>query len=166
MTESAPEQPTSTYSGDPQSSPKDEVRFLLGDTQPDEWLLTDTELEYLLKRFEGRNSITFVAAAACDAIMAKLAREIDINADGQSLAFSQLMDRYKALGEELRDQAAEEVSGASEFHWDAGNTSGYPPSFGLRMWDNPEAGLQDYGDIDDYRYRWPGGIEDQRIGGY
>ena len=40
--------PACSYSGDPSSSPRDEVRFLIGDTTPDDPLLSDPELDALL----------------------------------------------------------------------------------------------------------------------
>ena len=152
----------STYSGDPSTSLRDECRFLIGDTQDDEWMLSDVEIDYLITKHEGKNSIYATAAAACDAIVSKLAREIDIVSDAQSLALGQLMDRYKTLAADLREQAAEDLGGASNLFWGA---SGYPPSFGLRQWDDPAAGNQDFGDIDDYRLRNSLGVWDQRMSG-
>ncbi len=38
----------STYSGNPLSSPTDEVRFLVGDTDTDNFYLSDAEINYLL----------------------------------------------------------------------------------------------------------------------
>ena len=37
-----------TYSGDPLSSPTDEVRFLVGDTNPIAYYLSDAEIWYCL----------------------------------------------------------------------------------------------------------------------
>jgi len=40
-----------TYSGDPTSSPKDELRFLIGDTNSVEPIMQDEELQYLIGKY-------------------------------------------------------------------------------------------------------------------
>lgn len=41
------------YNGDPAASPRNEVRFLIGDTDPTNELLTDQEIDYLLTQANG-----------------------------------------------------------------------------------------------------------------
>ena len=136
------------YSGNPADSPRDEVYFMLGGKIAEDYL-SDEEIDYLIVKHESRGSLTFTAAAACDSICSRLASEIDLTSDNQSLALGQLFERFKALGDLLRDQAGDENVGAAEFYADG--VSKYPPTFGMRMWDNPEAGLQEYGWIGDAR---------------
>ena len=148
------------YSGNPADSPRDEVYFRLGGKVVEEYL-SDEEIDFLIDKYESRGSLVFVAAAACDTLVAKLSFEIDLQSDGQSLALGQLMERFKALGETLREQAEEDAVGAEHFYDDP--ASKYPPSFGMRMWDNPEAGIQEYGAIGDWRADFWGLTGEERV---
>jgi hypothetical protein len=53
------------YSGDPATSDKDAVRFLIGDTGPDTFHFSDPEIEYLVST---QGNIYLAAAMACDKI--------------------------------------------------------------------------------------------------
>jgi len=139
------------YSGNPGDSDLNEVRFLIQDTDPEDVLLTDTELQYLLdKHMPTYNSTYYVAAIACETLAARYAREISYSADGVSLQTSELQTKYKQLAEDLRDQykATNEAGGP-----DAGgilfgeyfDSSIQPLLFSIGMHDNREAGRQDYG---------------------
>lgn len=46
---------TWTYSGDPSSNKKDEYRFIVGDTDPEEPILQDGEIEYVLNKYTEKN---------------------------------------------------------------------------------------------------------------
>ena len=46
-----------TYSGDPSSSPLDECRFLLGDTNKDAPILQDEELLYIIRNYGNNTNI-------------------------------------------------------------------------------------------------------------
>lgn len=59
------------YSGDPTTSPKDEVRFLLGDVDDDEHQMSDEEIGYLLTTY---GDPTAAAAAGARALSSKYAR--------------------------------------------------------------------------------------------
>jgi hypothetical protein len=63
-----------SYSGDPSSSLKDEVRFLIGDTDSNDKLLNDKEILYCISL----TSTAYGAAVkACEALASKFAREAD-----------------------------------------------------------------------------------------
>lgn len=48
------------YTGNPESSPIDEIRFIIGDTDPDNPLFTDEELWYLYNHyFDNENMLMF-----------------------------------------------------------------------------------------------------------
>lgn len=47
----AGETPTYTYSGDPSNSDLDEARFLIQDTDMDDPIMNDQEIEYLIDRY-------------------------------------------------------------------------------------------------------------------
>jgi len=74
------------------------------------------------------------------------------------------MERYRTLGAEFRDQQYEEWDIKEPLTWRQGLN--YPPAFGLRMWDHPEAGLQEFGDIDDTRILGGGGISSEYLGSF
>lgn len=45
-----------SYSGDPLGSPKDEYRFIIGDTNTNEPILQDGEIEYVLATYSARTT--------------------------------------------------------------------------------------------------------------
>lgn len=89
---------SASYSGDPSSSPKDSLRFVLGDTDSTDMLLTDEELNYTLTKYtsEGRAAI-----ASCKAIIAKLAKECDNKLGPAEVKASQRVSAYTVLLKEL-----------------------------------------------------------------
>lgn len=91
------------YSGDPTSSDKDAVRFLVGDTDEDDKLVTDDEIEWFLTEFP--ESPYHAAAEVAESIAAKFAREVTHSGDGLSYAAEQLQQNYAELAERLRRQA-------------------------------------------------------------
>lgn len=93
-----------SYSGDPSTSPKDEVRFLIGDTSEDDPLLQDEEIAYLLDQCGG--SALAAAVAACEGIVAKLSREADLRSGATSISASQRHAHYAALLTDLRRRAS------------------------------------------------------------
>lgn len=64
---------TWTYSGNPKDSVKDQVRFMIGDTDEGDQQLTDEEIEFLI----GMHSTPLGAAkAAITGLIAKYSREV------------------------------------------------------------------------------------------
>lgn len=148
---------------DPSNSRRDALRLLLGDTNPGQVLLQDEEIDYLTNVWGEHGDYT-VAAYCAETIAAKLAREIDINADSQSVGANVLQEKYLRLAERLRSQASGSFPGAiyiGGLDYTTVVSIGPSPAFGTQMHDHPEAGQQDYGDIaeyypDDWRERWIG----------
>lgn len=143
-----------SYTGSPTSSTKDEIRFLIGDTDTNDQLLTDEEITYLLDTWLDVHGTTlYVASMACETIAAKLTREISYSADGVSVSLSELQAKYDRQAESLRAQHKELLVGGAP---DVGGISPYgepdlgiaPFIFGTGMSDNRLAGRQDYGDRD------------------
>ena len=64
-----------TYSGNPGSSTRDEVRFLIQDTDTNDQLLSDEELDYLIAAYAG--DAYGAAIAAVIALIAKAARAVE-----------------------------------------------------------------------------------------
>lgn len=141
----------STYSGDPNESMLDEMRFKLQDVgEGGLWLLTDVEYQYLLDKWLPRfDSPIGVASVAADTIAARFAGAVSITADGVSVNVGDLSGRYRELAAQLRTEYSSSQLGEAnidsilaDFQPDP---SIAPLDFGRGMHDNPEAGRQAYG---------------------
>lgn len=95
------------YGGDPSASTLDAVRFMVGDTDTSEELLSDGEINYLIAQW-GTN-VTVVAAHAALALSLKFAREADKSVDRASESASQRSAAYKALYSTLLNAASANV---------------------------------------------------------
>ena len=146
----------------PGADPISTIRFLAGDADETEVFLQDEEIEWLIDTWSSKGDY-YVASRAADAIASKLAREISVTSEGQSLNLDTLMDKYQRLSQSLLDQYRELLaSGATVYvggidageQPDPGVTS---PAFGTKMHDNREAGNQDYGDAGDVLDTWEAG---------
>lgn len=143
-----------TYSQNPSTSDRDELRFIVQDTDPAVPLLTDTEMDYLLAKWLPLyESVTYVAAIAAAIIARKYAGLVDISADGVSVSTADLSARYTDLARQLRAEYAEEgASGGSPLIDNILMGVDLDPSidpleFGLHQHDNPNAGRQNYGGL-------------------
>lgn len=140
-----------TYSGDPTTSQLDEVRFLVQDTDPELKLLSNPEISYLLGFWMPIYCSTyFVAHIAARRISAKFTGVVTVNADGVAVNVSDLSERYDTLAARLRAEYVESSVGGeidlSGLMMGATNEPGVLPlSFAKGLFDNPEAGQQDYG---------------------
>lgn len=115
-----------SYSEDPSSSDKDEVRFLIGDTDSDEELLADEEIEYLIGKHD---SIWGACAEACESIAAMYSKRSDVGlGGGMDSDISQKAEQYTQMAREFRRKAA----GANA----PINTGSDEPSLKRGMFDN------------------------------
>lgn len=143
------------YSGDPATSPIDEVRFWAQDTGTPP-LLSDPEITYLINYYvvdfpDGEASPLLVAALAADRIAAKYVGFVSISADGVNYSGDQLQQRWSTLARNLREsEKALRIAGAGPYV--GGILQGEyppigvePPEFGVGMHDNPEAADQSGG---------------------
>ena len=90
---------TWTYDGDPTANDRDEVRFLCGDTDTTDQLVTDEEIAYAIAD-AGNNKLA--AALVCEAIAASFARDVDVvNGPAQERA-SQRFAHFTAKAKTLR----------------------------------------------------------------
>jgi hypothetical protein len=137
-----------TYSGDPADSDLDEVRFYVQDIDPEDQLLTDESIEFLIARWTPvYGSNIMVAAMAAEALAARFAREVSYSADGVSVGVQDLQDKFDRLASSLRDQYKQYDIGGGP---DVGGVmwSDYkdplikPTLFAVGMNDNPLAGNQ------------------------
>lgn len=150
-----------TYSGDPNTSPKDAVFFYLGghDAEP---FITDAEIQFVIVDsvdLTNGNSIA-VAAECCSAIIAKAAGKVNVTADGVEIDAEALQTKYSALRQELlKTWRQRTTAGAAPYDGSSDPFCGpeqfqRPKNFGIGMGDNPLAG-DEYPQLD--RQNYPAG---------
>jgi len=81
---------------------RDKVRFLSGDNDTTDQLVTDEEIAYILTV---RTNLHLAAADACEAIAAKWARKADTSNGALSVSASQRAAAYHVQAQELRARA-------------------------------------------------------------
>jgi len=87
-----------SYGGDPANNQVDEVRMLVGDTDPSRKLITDTEIEYYISKAAEVYEAAYNTALAIRASMAKLTSKSgrDFSEDA-----SKAFDHYTVLADDL-----------------------------------------------------------------
>lgn len=114
---------------------RDQVRFLIGDTDNNNIMLENSEIEYLLS-LEG-DDVFGAASRCCDSIAAMFAREVDTRFSTLWQNGSQAHDHYVALSARLQAQAG--VRSASPEFTYANIDPDSPSIFWIGMDDNPAA---------------------------
>ncbi len=152
---------TWTYGGDPSASPRDEVRFLIQDTNEGRQLIDDEGIDFWLTRLMPVYEDTLaVAAQCCDTIAGRFASEVSQSGDGVSISLDQLQDKYTTLAASLRSQY-ERLSGVEAVPY-VGAQDPYvghlerPGWAAIGQHDNPDAGSQDTSDSQWAFYPDPG----------
>jgi hypothetical protein len=92
---------TWTYT-DPSANTRDAIRFLVGDTNTNDQLVTDAEIAYISATY---TNVYVAAAEICDAIAAKYARQADTRNGELSVSASQRAKAYLDLSKKLRGKA-------------------------------------------------------------
>jgi hypothetical protein len=90
---------TWTYSGNPGSSARNLVRFLIGDTLTTRQLLSDEEIDAVLTY---QSSPSYAAAACADAIANLFSSKVDKSIGQTSLSLSQAIRQYREMADRLR----------------------------------------------------------------
>lgn len=88
-----------SYSGDPSTSDKDAVRFLIGDTDITDQQMQDEEITFLLTLYGG--NIYTAAIVAARSLASKYARFPDVRIGDYSTSNSQRFNAYLALAKQL-----------------------------------------------------------------
>lgn len=135
---------TFTYSSTSIASNLAKVRLRLGDTNSDDPLLTDEEINHFLS--DSAEDIRMGALKACRAIVAKFARTVNDSAAGINSSKTSKFQQYKDLLEELQEDvtasstATPFVGGISIDRSDDADddTDFRPHSFGVGMHDNTD----------------------------
>lgn len=94
------------YSGNPNYSAKDQTRFLVGDTDKCDPLLSDEEIVWLLSQYN--NSPLNAAIRACEAIASKFSRLADETVGRVSFKYSQIATAIMVQQNMLRNRLAME----------------------------------------------------------
>lgn len=95
-----------TYSGNPGSSAKDAVRFLIGDTDSKDPLLLDGEIVWLLSLYN--NSPINAAIRACETVMTKFSRLADESVGQVKISYSQKYKAYQNMSAALTERLTKE----------------------------------------------------------
>ena len=81
-----------TYSENPASSKKDQVRFLIGDTDSKDPLLSNEEITYILSLYN--NAPMNAAIRCCETIVSKFSRLADETVGQVSVKYSQIAQTF------------------------------------------------------------------------
>jgi hypothetical protein len=98
-----------SYSGNPEASSKDAVRFEIQDTEENAQLLLDAEIEYAIVREAGseptEQGLLSAAARCCEVICRKFTRQPDNIEGSLQQTYSKMAKNYREMAEELRLRA-------------------------------------------------------------
>lgn len=89
------------YSGDPASSPRDETRFLMGDTDNANLRLSDTEVDWLLTKY---GTPLRAAIQGVTRLLARYSGRMSKTVGPTSLTYGDLVTQYRGLLADLRRQ--------------------------------------------------------------
>jgi hypothetical protein len=93
---------TFTYSGDPTTSTRNKVRFLINDTDSTDALFTDEELDYLIG--EWGTNVYEICRAACETLVSRFVRLSD--STSKSVGDISVSESYTAKAQQYKDLAA------------------------------------------------------------
>lgn len=91
---------TWSYTGNPSDSNKDEVRFLIGDTDFDDQLVEDEEINYAIA-VEANNTLAAIRIAR--ALAGKFSRKVDKSVGDLRLSYSQQAKNFRELAKFLEN---------------------------------------------------------------
>jgi hypothetical protein len=128
------------------SSTKDKVRLLIGDTDSSEPYLQDEEIDFFLS--QNSDAVERSALDACEAIIARLSRQVDSSIESISVSASQRVAQFTRLAQRLKkkiqngnNQLGAVVSGVSisEMNSVEGNSDRPESAFRLNQFDNNDS---------------------------
>jgi len=101
-----------TYGGDPSANARDAIRFLIGDTDTTDQLLSDEEIAWVNTEASGTSTGTTAlydaAYRCCLTIASKLAREADKQIGDLSVSMSQRAKAYREQASSLKELSGRE----------------------------------------------------------
>ena len=135
-----------TYSGNPADSDRDQVRFLIGDTNTDDQLVSNEEIAWALTQGTVYNATAICARS----IAAGFSRLADKSVDDLKISYSQRSVQYSKLADNLEDKdsfkALSVYAGgisAADKQSNEEDTDRVSPSFTKGITDNPSLNNQD-----------------------
>lgn len=152
---------TFTYGGDPSNSRLEAIRFYSQDVIAENPFLTDEEIAFVVTQWADQSdNPIFLAAACCETIAARFAREVSYSADGVSVGVQALQDKYEQLATSLRDtfKAIDTGTGPDVGGIMVGevyDSSIKPLVWAKGMHDNTAAGQQDFGGFEEAQHITP-----------
>lgn len=124
----------STYD-DNLSNDRDKVRFLVGDTEDDQQMLSDGEIAFTLT--QTGDNLLLAAAYACETIAAKFARDVNYRFSTMWQDASDAYDHFMDLAKKRRMES-ERNTGQPIFTFNENINGGLAPElFWYGMHDNP-----------------------------
>jgi hypothetical protein len=111
-----------TYSGNPKSSARDEIRFQLGDIDPEDPLLQDEELDYCMA---GASTKYGILALAAEAIANRMAKEADVKVGPLNLQLTQRAQTWAEKAEGYRRKATSLKAPVAPFMSDSNKGESY-----------------------------------------
>lgn len=128
-------QATWSYTGNPTNSLRDSCRFVIGDTDANNQLLTDQEIDWLLVQWE--NNIYSAGAEGCVAISGRFTAKADYSRSVGDMSISTQYQAqataYLTRADHLREQADKYGQPVPSFYTDTlGNVFG-PSNFSIGM---------------------------------
>lgn len=131
------------YSGNPGYSAKDQVRFLIGDTDSTDPLLQDAEITWVLSQYN--NAPMNAAIRCCEAIIAKFSRLANEAVGQVRIDFSQKAQAYTKMLTMLKTRLATEDASpyaggisVSDKQAQTQNTDRVRPDFRKHMMENEQ----------------------------
>lgn len=123
------------------ATPRDRVRFAIGDTDTTSQLVQDEEIAaYVPGGAAGQATETLAAAAICESIAAKLGRLVDISEGSASAKLSQQAQSYRDRAAELRSSGSSSLSAALSLVGADADGNDTDPSFTRTLGDSIGAG--------------------------
>jgi hypothetical protein len=92
---------TFTYSGDPTTSLRNRVRFLINDTDTNDALFSDEELDYLIS--EWGTNVYEICRAACETLVSRFSRLAD--STSKSVGDISVSESYTSKSKQYQDLA-------------------------------------------------------------
>jgi hypothetical protein len=101
-----------TYDGDPSANARDAIRFLVGDTDTNDQLITDAEIAWVNNQVTGSDTATTglydAAYRVCLTIASKFSRDADKSVGDLSISANQKAAAYRLQAEEIKRLATRE----------------------------------------------------------
>jgi hypothetical protein len=124
--------PSYSYNPAALNLPLNQIRFLIGDTDPDNWRLQDDEINAVAPGGAmPEASVNLAAARLCERLASRYAGLVDISEGAASASLSQLADNYRKLAVQLRRESAAQAPAWAKPEIIDGT---YPPAFASPTW--------------------------------